>query len=74
MAAKLTFEWSCRRDGNDGYVLEHVPGTSYRREFGPMPPNAVLAFAEGRRRLIAVKMAARGHDFLSEDTLDEILH
>lgn len=64
MARRLTFTWSTRRDGNDGYVLEQC-GT-YRREFGPMPPHAVPAYAEARRRLIAMLMQRVGANYVMQ--------
>lgn len=66
MARRLTFTWSTRRDGNDGYVLEQC-GPHWRKEFGPMPPHAVPSFAEARRRLIALYMQRLGADYVLED-------
>lgn len=61
----LTFTWSTRRDGNNGYVLEQCG--RYSHEYGPMPPHAVPAFAEGRRRYIAMLMAKMGANYVLED-------
>jgi len=63
MTEKCTFTWSTRRDGNSGYVLEQ--GTNkfgdllHSREYGPMPCHIVLAFVEGRRRIVA--QSAKDH-------------
>lgn len=65
MASRLTFEWLTRRDGNDGYVLEKCG--HYQREFGPMPPHAVPAFATARRRVIAMMMDRLGANYVLED-------
>lgn len=70
---RVSFEWSLRRDGNDGYVLEFCPGTAYRREFGPMPPHAVPAFATARRRLIAMYMERLGANYVME-TPEQFFH
>lgn len=66
MSQQLSFTWSLRRDGNDGYVLEQC-GPRYRIEFGPMPPHAVPAFAEARRRYIAMLMESVGAHYVLED-------
>lgn len=55
----LSFSWSTRRDGNDGFVLEICkgdPDLAYQREFGPMPPHIVPAFVHARRRIVRVVM------------------
>ncbi len=65
MARRLTFTWSTRRDGNNGYVLEQCG--RYQKEFGPFPPHATPAWAEGRRRYIAMLMARLGADYVLED-------
>lgn len=70
--SRLSFTWSLRRASNDGFVLEEVPGTSYRREFGPMPPNITPAFATARRRLIAIKMDSIGADYVTPEFLDTL--
>lgn len=64
---RLSFEWATRRDGNNGFVLERVPGSSYEREFGPMPPHIVPAFAQARRRYIALIMQTLGASYVMED-------
>lgn len=64
--ARIFFTWSLRRSGNDGYVLEEC-GPHWRHEFGPMPPHAVRAFAEARRRLIATYMERLGADYVLDD-------
>lgn len=66
MPRRLTFTWSTRRDGNDGYVLEQC-GPRYRHEFGPMPPHAVPSFAVARRRYIAMLMVRVGADYVLDD-------
>lgn len=66
MPHRLTFEWSTRRDGNDGYVLETC-GPRWRKEFGPMPPHAVPAFSLARRRLIAMYMQRLGANYVLDD-------
>lgn len=72
MGTRFSFVWEVARVGNDGYVFESVPGTGYKFQFGPMPPNIVPAFAESRRRLIAMKMKALGVDYVDEDVLDKL--
>lgn len=63
---RLSFTWSTRRERNDGYVLEEC-GPRWRKEFGPMPPWAVMAFMGARRRLIALYMEKLGADYLLDD-------
>lgn len=66
MTRRLSFTWSTRRSGNDGYVLEQC-GRNYAKEFGPMPPHAVLAWVNGRRRYIAMLMERMGADYVLDD-------
>lgn len=50
----LSFTWSTRRQGNDGYVLEQS-SSGNAQEFGPMPAHIVPAFVEARRKVIAIR-------------------
>ena len=52
--------WSAHREGNEGWVLESYSDGTHR-EFGPMRAAMVPAFIEGRRLLVRMRMAARGH-------------
>lgn len=63
---KISFTWSTRREGNNGFVLEkpeHGPGV----EFGPMPPHIVPAFVEARRRYIAMRASEEGASYVEDD-------
>jgi hypothetical protein len=64
---RLSFSWSTRREGNDGYVLEQCPTDGYRKEFGPIPAHTVPAFVIGRRRIIAMLMKRRGASYVLEN-------
>lgn len=63
---KVSIEWSTRRDGNSGYVLEQRSDGS-NTEFGPMPAHVVPAFVEARRRVIAMMMEREGHTHVDEE-------
>ena len=67
--SRVSFTWSARRDGNNGWVLEEA-GPLWRKEFGPLPPHTVPAFINARRRLIAMKMEALGAEYVLEDPND----
>lgn len=60
---EVSITWSTRREGNNGYVLEHYSDGS-SREFGPMPPHIVPQFMMARRRLMAKRMERRGHSYV----------
>ncbi len=47
----VSFTWSTRREGNQGFVLETRPNGS-REVYGPMPCGAVEPFIAARRDLI----------------------
>jgi hypothetical protein len=59
----VSFTWSCRRDHNDGYVLEQGP-EGHSIEFGPMPPHTVPAFVQGRRRIVAMMAEKYGASYI----------
>lgn len=59
--AKLSFSWSARRVGNNGFVLESTSDGSHEKEFGPMPAYAVPSFIYGRRKLVEAAMKDLGH-------------
>ena len=63
---RISFSWSTRRQGNDGYVLE-AASDGRAREFGPMPPHIVPAFVEARRRLMAIRATELGFDPIEQD-------
>ena len=48
---KVSFAWSTRREGNQGFVLETRPNGS-SEVYGPMPCGAVEPFIQARRDLI----------------------
>lgn len=57
MSSRVSFTWSTRREGNNGFVLEEcwMDGMlEYRKEFGPMPPHIVPTFARARRQITQV--------------------
>lgn len=56
---KISFTWSTRREGNNGFVLE-TSSTGAKREFGPMPAHVVPAFVHARRNIVAAKAIAEG--------------
>lgn len=63
MGTRVSFTWSTRRDGNDGYVLEEYTdkyGDVVRRTETKMPAHLVPAYCEARRRVVA--MAAEQND------------
>jgi hypothetical protein len=60
---RVSFTWSTRRDGNDGYVLETGP-EGHRAEYGPMPPHIVPAFVQGRRRIVAMQAQRHGASYV----------
>lgn len=72
--SKLSIEWAARREGNDGFVLESAvgSGSSYKREFGPLPPHTVLAFIEARRRLVAIQMERLGADYVTPELIESL--
>lgn len=72
MSARLSFSWAMSRTGNDGWVLESVPGSGYRKLFGPMPPHVVPAFTTARRTLIALKMKSIGASYIDDEVLDKL--
>ena len=53
---KVSFTWSTRRQGNEGFVLEQS-SMGHAREFGPMPSHVVPAFVQARRRFINMMTA-----------------
>lgn len=69
MTEQLSFTWSSRREGNDGYVLEErSDGT--RQEWGPMPPHVVPSFLMMRRHWVHYKMEHLGHKYHDEYLTD----
>lgn len=70
MTLRASFTWSLKRVGNDGYVVEEVLGTDYKRSFGPMPAHLTPSFAQARRRLIAEKMRLLGASYVTPEFLD----
>jgi len=69
---QISFSWSTRREGNDGYVLE-VSSTGLRHEFGPMPAHIVPAFVAGRRKIVTLRARLVGADATVEDDFGYLL-
>lgn len=63
---KISWSWSTRREGNDGFVLEQR-SDGLATEYGPMPAHIVPAFVEGRRRIIATIAHNANADYIEED-------
>lgn len=63
---KISFSWSTRREGNEGFVLEQGP-LGHSVEFGPMPTTTVLAFVEARRRFVAMMAEKHKADYVAPD-------
>lgn len=51
----ISFTWSTRRDGNEGFVLEES-SAGHKREYGPMPAHIVPAFVQGRRQIVSTML------------------
>lgn len=64
--ARVSFTWSTRRDGNQGYVLEEGPN-GHAIEFGPMPAHIVPAFAAARQTLVAMKAQKFGAAYVDNE-------
>lgn len=70
MADKVSFRWSTRREGNDGYVLEeHIDryGDVVHRTETKMAANIVPAYVEGRRRIVATKALEHDATYVEPD-------
>lgn len=55
--SRISFTWSTRREGNNGFVLEECIEDGdriYRKEFGPMPPHIVPTFVRARRQITQI--------------------
>jgi hypothetical protein len=66
---RVSFRWSTRREGNDGYVLEeHIDkyGDVVRRIETKMAANVVPAYVEGRRRVVATSAMQNKISYVDE--------
>ena len=74
MTDTVSFQWSTRREANDGYVLEeHIDSYGdvvWSCEFGPMPCHIVLTYVNARRRITALKAQEYRASYVEPEPID----